>query len=248
MVGDLDFSHVQYIPSQGVLSGSINTNVGPIPLDGVYLPLRPAFFDQDLSQIVATGAMNLSISNAGQYGTSSFGWTIQPSPQSAPLFGTLMTSMDGTFSSVDFSLADSYVVHITDPSGSKTDIDAKVIPGDLALSLVPGDASLVITTFCQNNSSSVLCPDGSTPNASYIGQTGTAPIADGQSFYTITFKPRDQYGNRVNTGTLTAVYNSAVSSVAIPDGINSVSSAYTSSFSGDALVFSGIVVMTPDYV
>ena len=73
----------------------------------------------------------------------------------------------------------------------------------------------------------------------------TAPataIADGASYYDFTLKPRDKYGNRVDTGSVEISYTGTVSAVQMPTNIISLS--YLLPNSHDALVFSGELFIT----
>lgn len=59
-------------------------------------------------------------------------------------------------------------------------------------------------------------------------------IADGASYYDFTLKPRDKYGNRVDTGSIQISYTGTVSAVQIPAGIMS---PYLLENYHDALIF-----------
>jgi hypothetical protein len=57
--------------------------------------------------------------------------------------------------------------------------------------------NILIQDFCGSNSTQ--CPDGATPAATDLVKNGSDKVADGASYYEFTLKPRDKYGNMINT-------------------------------------------------
>jgi hypothetical protein len=231
VAGDVFFSQVDYIPTLGELSGSVQTWAGDFSLSGIYLPLRPAEFNEDISNLVASDTLTLSISWAAKYGNS--GWEINYSPKLATEPRNIPGNSAGVFSG-DFTFADEYTITITDPSESTTQLDAIVLPNTLSTTLDTTGTNF-IHTFCSLHST--YCPDWSSLSATTITNSWTNIVADGASHYNITIKPRDTYGNRVNIGTIDTIsYTGTVSSVQIP--IDTIWPATWAWLKGDALIFS----------
>jgi hypothetical protein len=135
--------------------------------------------------------------------------------------------------SVDLSLAGGYLIKITDSNGSETiNISLSSISGVPSTTLVSG--SFYASAFCSTNITNPNCPDGSTRSATTLTQeppTGTM-VADGVSKYTFTLKPRDQYGNRVTSGSMKIKYITSVKNIQsdIADNMN------YASIDGDAFI------------
>ncbi len=118
---------------------------------------------------------------------------------------------------VDLSFADEYTWEIKDPQGSKTLFSSvEVGPSILSQSLDPVP-SLFIQKIC--DIPSPKCPDGKILSASKLEKSGTNKVADGASYYDFIMKPRDTYGNRVNTGSIDISYTGTVSAVQMPMNI-----------------------------
>lgn len=62
MVGEINFRAIQYLPSTGILSGSIQTYAGDFSLSGIFLPIRPAVFQENINTLRANTQLPLSIS------------------------------------------------------------------------------------------------------------------------------------------------------------------------------------------
>ncbi len=238
IVGDVDFSHVDYIPSLGELSGSVVTFAGDISLSGIYLPLRKSEFNEDISSLVASPNISLSVSWATKYGNNS--WWITYSPKLATESVVKSWDLNWVFS-WDFTFAGGYTITITDPSGSTTSHDAVVLPNILSTTF--DTSPNFIHTFCSAAKHPNKCPDGSDLSATTIVNSGSNIVADGVSYYDVTIKPRDTYGNRVNTGGISISYTGTVSSVQIPSDASSAYDTYANFH--DALIFSW-ETFTPD--
>lgn len=62
MVGEIDFSTVEYVPNLGELSGAVSTYAGDISLSGIHLALYPAELNEDISALLVTTNLSLSVS------------------------------------------------------------------------------------------------------------------------------------------------------------------------------------------
>lgn len=77
-------------------------------------------------------------------------------------------------------------------------------------------------TFCTTNpTDSVNCPDGATRRATTLTQLPiTTVIANGSDVYALTLRARDQYGNRVESGTIDVTYATTVKNIQTEDNFN----------------------------
>ena len=108
------------------------TYLGEYSVNGVYLPLRKSELMTSLDQTVVNHDITLSIKNALSYGESISGWRIELAPQKAPEPRSYVGSNTGTWYHIDLSLADDYILTITDPSSSTTEWTVKILPGPLS--------------------------------------------------------------------------------------------------------------------
>ncbi len=240
IVGEINFRNIQYLPSTGTLSGSIQTYAGDFSLSGIYLPLKPAQLHQDVSKLAANTNLPLSIS--WSWGYAGILWELEYTPKINPFPQVLIGSSTGQFIA-DISYAEDYSVTITDPDGWTTVLDAIIHPGEVDIGGFDSSNNY-IHQFCLAFPGS--CPDGNTPIETTKIQTGNNIVADGNDSYQVTLKPRDRFGNRVLTGSVVIRYDTTVTSVQIPS--DTIGPAWwTASFVGDAVIFSGEVLL-PDVV
>ncbi len=152
-------------------------------------------------------------------------WEIRYTPMS------IIYPQSSSNSVVDFSLATRYEMTIIDPSGSKTIFyNIFVIPGDISSTLVSNTDSTLIKNFCSQNPLPSMC-DGIFPlTATTLEKQRENLVAGTNEFYRFTFKPRDQYGNRINMGSVKISYQTKTASVRFLSGDASNYSAFIGAF------------------
>jgi hypothetical protein len=235
-IGELWFSGIIFSWTTLTLAGNMSTNFGDISLDGIILPFWRVFIANDFS--TSTGANSsifIDIRDKEKYeGNVWNSWKIQYSPS---LYIYPQNSIDFI---VDFSLATHYDMAIIDPSGSKTTFsDIVVIPGGISSTLISNTNTILIHNFCSQNPLPSLC-DGIFPlTATTLEKQGTDLIAGTSDFYQFTFKLRDKYGNRINTGSVKISYQTKTQSARFLSGDMSSYPDFMGSFPGDAIITSG---------
>lgn len=238
-VWEVDFHTIQYIPSSGILSGSIATLAGDFSLSGTFLPLRPSILHENLGTLTANTQVVLSVSWAQEYAGSI--WSLQYTPKINPFPQLLVGSSTGYFIA-DISYADDYTFTVNDPDGWTTSLDATIHPWEVNIGSFDASNNY-IHQFCFSYPGN--CPDGNIPIQSSKIQNGANIVGDGNNLYQVTIKPRDRFWNRVYTGSTIVSYDATVNSIQIPvDTLGPV--GWIASFTGDALIFSGEVFI-PDF-
>lgn len=235
----VDFSDVDYNPTTWMLEWTLHSNVWDLDIGGIFLPLKPAILSTSLDNSLAKHDHNLSVVSAASYGEGGDWnvWNLKLEPQKAYTpFVNVVWDLLGNFSAVDLSLADTYTITITDPSGSKTTTTARILPGPLSFTLTPG--SFAIGIFCTANPT--LCPDGATLRPTEFVKTGDNIVADGQSKYEFLLRSRDQYGNRINKWSVSISYKTTVQTIQVwDDWLSLLPSWFVTSFPGGAVIVDG---------
>jgi hypothetical protein len=241
-IGEVDFSHVEYIPTSWSLSGSIRTFIWNIPIDGVYIPLRPLSLVSDyfMNPLPANSALQVTVRDSSLYSGGYGLWQIEYGPKNS-WFSFIIPWSNGQFI-LDVSLAAHYDISIIDPSGSKTVFsDAVILPASLDASL--DDNNYFIKSFCWSYPNYSGC-DGIIPlSATTLASNIWTPLpADGASSYKFVLKMRDKYGNRVNTGTVQLEYTTKTKARRILP--NDWTNHFMDSvFDGDAVILSGGILL-----
>jgi hypothetical protein len=233
-IWEIDFSSVLYHPSTGLLSGSAKSFAWDIDLSGIILPLRPV--ELIISEITASQNAILTVSWAWMYDAWNEWWEwsvlLSLTTSNRSISGT-----NGTYSRTDLSLAGTYEVTIIDSNGSITTWIPLVIKPDTVSTTLA--TNIYASTYCGSNNDIGNCPDASTRSATTLTQeppTGTM-VADGVSKYTFTLKPRDQYGNRVTSGSMKIKYITTVKNIQTTIDENFSMYNLTSNYgNGDAFV------------
>jgi hypothetical protein len=208
-VWEIDFSNVVYKPSTGLLSGSATAQDMTIDLSGIALPLRP--IELIVSSITASQNATLTVSWAWMHDGGGQGWKgnilLSLTTSNRSIYGTA-----GKYT-IDLSLAGTYEITIIDSNGSTTTwIPLVINPDTVSTTLV---TNTYASTYCGSDNDIANCPDWATRSATTLTQeppTGTM-VADGVSKYSFTLKPRDQYGNRVTSGSMKIKYMTTVKNI-----------------------------------
>jgi len=211
-IWELWFSRVEYIPQSGTLSGVVSSFAGDLDIRGIILPLLPASLAQDISlPLSTTHARIFTLSGAELYGPGI--WSLYIRPDGYIAWGVWYTLMGWIFQSVDISMSDIYRFTLTDPHGSITQYAwVQVMPWAPSMSINP-TSDILAKRFCVDNTTASRCPI----QATQYTIDGTSITADGSDAYTVTLRPRDTYGNRVNTGTLSIAYTGTIRTIQMPE-------------------------------
>lgn len=104
-------------------------------------------------------------------------------------------------------MAGEYSVTIIDPNNSETKFAYSVTPG-IPSTLYSTAQSTLHGTFCTSSPTDTRCPDGATLTGMTLSRTPSSAtmIANGLDTYAMRLRIRDQYGNAVNTGSITLSY------------------------------------------
>jgi hypothetical protein len=150
MIEDINFSptRAKYIPSLGVLSGTISSLMGEYSLSGIALPLFPSRLVEG-EEIRANHEKTLELSGSELH-SGTGGWDILVSAMG-------ISSISYTLHApADFSHAtDTYRIEVIDPDGGVTLIDGFVVhPGKPRLSLHPATPLTLRQGFCTGNPTS----------------------------------------------------------------------------------------------
>ncbi len=84
----------------------------------------------------------------------------------------LITSTNGTYA-VDFSLANTYTITITDTNGSDTQITGFVVSPDIVNTVLTTASNYHASDFCTGNPTDLSCPDGANRRATTLDK---APV------------------------------------------------------------------------
>lgn len=124
---------------------------------------------------------------------------------------------------MDLSLSnDNYTITIIDTNDSLTQITGFFVNPDTVTTTPTTEIIYHADTFCTANpTDSVNCPDGATRRATTLTQLPiTTVIANGSDVYALTLRARDQYGNRVESGTIDVTYATTVKNIQTEDNFN----------------------------
>jgi hypothetical protein len=213
-IGELSFANVRYNPSTGKLLGTIGSFAGDISVDGISLPLRPVDLFESLTGLTANHATILTVQSGSEYGDGT--WELEIIPLSSALTKLFAGSSVGQFTA-DLSFADDYTWEIKDPQGSVTKLISVEVGPTLLSQTLDMTSGIFIEDIC--SIPSPKCPDGVPRSATKLDKNGANKVADGASYYDFTMKPRDKYGNRVNTGSVEISYTGTVSAIQMPSNI-----------------------------
>lgn len=181
--------------------------------------------------------LDLSISGRTYFGDGVWELHIETHKNIYPR--TFLSTNAGIFENIDLSLADTYTFTLTDPDGGTTTWDAQILPQGFSLALVPGDH--FIKDFCTLYSTD--CPDGATLSATNFSKNGDNLVGDGMEAYEFFFRPRDTYGNSINTGSVSLLYTATVNTNQLPiDGSTLSPGVYLPGIPGAAIQSDGGVL------
>jgi hypothetical protein len=203
IVGDVYFRrNVLYNPGSWLLTWTAATFVWEYDFSGIMLPLLPATFDQGTGAI-AHDVVSLSISGGHLYGNGA--WTIGFTP---------VTTLDKRNRSpnqqfiVDLTLASLYDVEITDPQGSKTLFEYSVKPNIPSFTLFAW--SSYRSNFCGRFPMHAFCQDGAIQKPSELLWLSWPKVANADDAYTLTLSFRDEYGNEIQEGDISLMYQDKI--------------------------------------
>ncbi len=240
LVGDVVFSSVTFDPNSWILSWSLDTFIWSFMISGGSLPILPTFFSWSLTSIANhTESLMLSwatrISGVGD-------WDVYV----APLLGsdTRCSGPTGIIVECDFSMAGEYSVTIIDPNNSETKFAYSVTPG-IPSTLYSTAQSTLHGTFCTSSPTDTRCPDGATLTGMTLSRTPSSAtmIANGLDTYAMRLRIRDQYGNAVNTGSITLSYITEIRADQISPLDMIEPTFFSSTFSWSAIIHSGGILI-----
>ncbi len=203
LIGELDFSWVEFIPSSRTLSGNIKTFVGNFDVSGISLPLGKVEFVENLNDLIVHHEHSLALKNPVPGITNiktSVGNDLFQSDDS----NNWVLVVDLSKSSNNWQMIITNSWWITTYQGV---IVKPEIPST-TLETLPADFTSYIEKYCTNNPDN--CPDGSTLIPTTLSWNTSWVIADGSSTMAFTLKLRDKYGNRVWGKTIKITYEATV--------------------------------------
>lgn len=197
MVWEIGMSDIVYDPVYATLSGTIRTFAGDYPIAGIELPLRPVDIETDLSDLQTNHATEIKV-GTGKDTYGSHSWILITSINGATEW---LWGWAGIFSNVDLTLAGDYTITVTDPNGSETIYRNIMVDPSIATNSLSTNPAYRIDAYCKWKP--LLCPDGSTLQATHIDRVGANIVADGSGSHEVRVHMRDTYGNRIDTGGIT---------------------------------------------
>jgi hypothetical protein len=208
-IWDIDFWSVIYNSHTWILSGSATAQGMMIDLSGIILPLRPV--ELTISEVTVSQNAILTVSWAWMHDGGNQWWKWNIILQGTTISREI-SGIHGVYN-IDLSLAGTYEVTIIDSNGSKTEWIILIANSGVASTTL--NSGNYATTYCGSNTDISHCPDWFSRSATTLTQeppTGTM-VADGVSQYTFILKPRDQYGNRVTSGSMRIKYATTVKNI-----------------------------------